>query len=248
MDHVMDVRDDAASTTRAPASSAPTQLERLQRTLGNAGIGAALQREADGDEQRGASPVLDIVGRGGGSPMSTDVRSDMESSLGADFGDVRIHTGGPAASSAAAVGARAYTVGNDVVFNDGAYDPHSTDGRKTLAHELTHVVQQRSGPVDGTPTGDGIAISDPGDRFEREAVSVSEQVVAAGSAPAVSASSAGAGASVQREAVPEEEEQPVQALQREAAPEEEEQPVQALQREEAPPEEEEVQTLPVTGC
>ena len=107
--------------------------------------------------------------RAAGRRCRADVRGEMEAGLGADFGDVRVHDGGAAAASAQAVNAKAYTVGNDVVFNRGAYQPDTAEGRHTLAHELTHVVQQRSGPVDGTPTGDGVALSDPDDRFEREA-------------------------------------------------------------------------------
>ena len=77
----------------------------------------------------------------------------MESRLGHDFGDVRVHTDGGAHDSAKAVNAHAYTVGPNIVFQRDKYDSPSTDGRTMLAHELTHVVQQRSGPVDGTPTG-----------------------------------------------------------------------------------------------
>ena len=55
----------------------------------------------------------------------------------------------------AAVNANAYTVGSNIVFQRDRYDPGSPDGKVTLAHELTHVVQQRSGPVDGTPAGGG---------------------------------------------------------------------------------------------
>lgn len=213
---------------RPKAVASPAQrasgVEHLQRTLGNAGVGLALQRDrAEGEEAGATSPVLGVIGRGSGSPLDPDVRSDMEASLGADFSDVRVHTGGSAAESANAVGARAYTVGNEIVFNDGAYAPDSHDGRKTLAHELTHVVQQRSGPVDATPTGDGIAVSDPGDRFEREAVATSERVVARDAAPAV----LGPAASVQRDAAPEEDEEAdVQMLQRQEdeVPEEEEMP------------------------
>src|SRR5215207_4889869 len=137
----------------------------LQRLAGNASV----SRLVDGESEQERSPVLDIVGKGGGSPLRDDLRADMESHLGTDFGDVRVHDGGAAAESAQAVSARAYTVGNDVVFGSGAYQPDSPEGRHTLAHELTHVVQQRSGPVDGTSTGDGVALSDPDDRFEREA-------------------------------------------------------------------------------
>ncbi len=127
--------------------------------------------------------MLDVVGSGGGSPLARDVREDMEARLGADFSDVRVHTGGTAASSAAAVGAQAYTVGNDVVFGAGTFDTTSTAGKTMLAHELTHVVQQRSGPVSGTPTGDGISVSDPGDRFEREAEANAVRVMWAPASP-----------------------------------------------------------------
>lgn len=149
----------------------------LQRHVGN----HTLQRAAEA-----RSPVLDVVGSGGGSPLAPGVREDMEARLGADFSDVRVHTGGTAASSAAAVGAHAYTVGRDVVFGAGKFDTTSTAGKTMLAHELTHVVQQRSGPVSGTPTGDGVSVSDPGDRFEREAVANAETVMRAPLPTAVS--------------------------------------------------------------
>ena len=146
----------------------------------------------------------------------------MESAFGQDFQDVRVHTGTDATASAQRLGAHAYTVGNDVVFSDGQYDPGSTSGQKVLAHELAHVVQQRSGPVDGTDTGTGVKVSDPGDRFERAAEDTADRVTS-GQSPAASDSASAAGASVQREAAPEEEmEEPVQGLwvQREEAEEE----------------------------
>ncbi|MEW2067869.1 DUF4157 domain-containing protein [Streptomyces sp. NPDC007346] len=101
--------------------------------------------------------------RGSGQALDTTTRTDMESRLGADFSDVRLHTGAEARRSAAEIGARAYTSGNHVVIGDGGGDRH------TLAHELTHVIQQRQGPVAGTDNGAGLSVSDPGDRFEREA-------------------------------------------------------------------------------
>ena len=93
----------------------------------------------------------------------------MEARLGHDFSDVRVHDDSRAHDSAVGVNANAYTVGSNIVFQRDRYDPSSADGKVTLAHELTHVVQQRSGPVDGTPAGGGIKVSDPSDRFEREA-------------------------------------------------------------------------------
>ncbi len=200
-------------------------LTHLQRTAGNAAVAQRLAGEHDEEER---SPVHDVVGRGGGRPLDADTRADMEARLGADFSDVRIHDDGKAHDSAVAVNAHAYTVGSDVVFQRDRYDPSSESGKLTLAHELTHVVQQRSGPVDGTPAAGGVRISDPSDRFEREAASNAERVMAA-PAP-VQTLHAGHDHAVQREEAPEEEE--VQTLRADAP----------VQREEAP-EEEEVQTL-----
>ena len=171
----------------------PAGLLGLQRAVGNAGVAGVMEEER--------SPVLDVVGSGGGAPLDRDTRTDMESRLGHDFGDVRVHTDAGAHDSARAVNAHAYTVGSNIVFQRDKYDPSSTDGRTMLAHELTHVVQQRSGPVDGTPTGGGIQVSDPSDRFEREAVSNAERAM---SAPAPVAASP-SGRAVQRQADEEEE-------------------------------------------
>jgi hypothetical protein len=189
----------------------------LQRVAGNAGVTAALD-----DEER--SPVHDVVGTGGRS-LDADVRSDMESRLGADFGDVRVHDDAAAHESAASVGAHAYTVGSNVVFQRDAYDPASQQGRTTLAHELTHVIQQRSGPVDGTSAPGGIKVSDPSDRFEREAADNASRAMAEPSAPVVAAAAVqrdGSASTVQREEDEEPEEEPVQGLfvQREEAEEE----------------------------
>ncbi|HVQ93071.1 MAG TPA: DUF4157 domain-containing protein [Mycobacteriales bacterium] len=192
----------------------PAGLLGLQRAVGNNGVGAMLEDDR--------SPVHDVVGSGG-QPLDTDTRADMESRLGHDFGDVRLHTDSAAHDSAVGVNANAYTVGSHVVFQRDKYDPSSTEGRTTLAHELTHVVQQRSGPVDGSPAAGGIQVSEPSDRFEREAASTAEQAMAA-PAPTVEAAApvGAAGAAVQREEMAEEEEAPVQGsfVQREEAEEE----------------------------
>jgi hypothetical protein len=142
----------------------PSSVAALQRLAGNAAVAGML-----GPTSPPASPVHDVIGSAGGRPLEAPVREAMEQHLRADFGDVRVHTGGEADASARSVGAEAYTVGRDVVFAEGRYAPDTEPGQRMLAHELTHVVQQRSGPVDGTPTGDGLAVSDPGDRFEQEA-------------------------------------------------------------------------------
>jgi hypothetical protein len=169
----------APTVARALADRRPDMLGSagvtfLQRTAGNASTAGLVEEDR--------SPVLDVLSSGGGRPLDAETRTDMESRLGADFGDVRVHSDSAASDSAKAVGAHAYTVGSDVVLGGGV-DTSSTSGRTTLAHELTHVVQQRSGPVDGTPAAGGIQVSDPGDRFERAAEANAERVMS-GPAPA----------------------------------------------------------------
>jgi hypothetical protein len=70
----------------------------------------------------------------------------MESKFGYNFGNVKIHTGKEAADSAEMIMARAYTIGEDIIFAEGQYRPNVSEGRKLLAHELMHVVQQSTGP------------------------------------------------------------------------------------------------------
>lgn len=138
---------------------------------GRAGGGAAEDRhqhgpgcghQESGQPQLQRSAVHDVL-RSGGRPLDEATRSDMEARLGADFSDVRIHDDAAARASAAEVGAHAYTSGSHVVIGDGGGDRH------TLAHELTHVIQQRHGPVAGNDNGTGVRVSDPGDAFERAA-------------------------------------------------------------------------------
>jgi hypothetical protein len=173
----------------------------LQRAVGNAGVGALMEEER--------SPVHDVV-NSGGSPLAPEVREEMEGRLGHDFSDVRVHTDGAAHDSASSVNAHAYTVGSNVVFQRDKFDTSSTAGKTMLAHELTHVIQQRSGPVDGTDAGGGIKVSDPSDRFEREAAAHADSVMSAPAPSEAHESAPGSGSAVQRdadvdEAAPEEE-------------------------------------------
>jgi hypothetical protein len=77
-----------------------------------------------------------------GTPLDGITRAFFEPRFGGDLSQVRIHTDDRAAASADAVNARAYTFGNDIAFGAGEYDPHTVPGRRLIAHELTHVVQQ----------------------------------------------------------------------------------------------------------
>lgn len=78
-----------------------------------------------------------------GKPLDEQTRRSMEAGLGHDFSNVRVHTDEQADAAARSLGASAYTVGNDLVFASGKYDPESAAGKERIAHELTHVVQQR---------------------------------------------------------------------------------------------------------
>lgn len=100
---------------------------------------------ASGPDRSAAPPIVDDVLRSSGEPLDHDTRHFMESRFGHDFGGVRVHTGAQASASARAVQALAYTVGNNIVFGSGRYAPSENSGRRLLAHELTHVIQQTGG-------------------------------------------------------------------------------------------------------
>jgi Domain of unknown function (DUF4157) len=163
-----------AGSVRPSAVASAASVLHLQHSVGNAGTAAYLQRELAPSEEASdhSSPVHETIGSGG-SPLDPGTRSTMEQSLGSDFGSVRLHVD---AKSAESVKAAAYTVGEDIVVHPNHFTPGSPQAQRTLAHELTHVVQQRSGPVAGTPQAGGIQVSDPSDRFEQEAERTAEAV------------------------------------------------------------------------
>ena len=132
-------------------------------------------RTASGHPRPSAVPVrpLPDVARDHGRPLAAPLAEEMGARLGADLSDVRVHTGSAARAAAAELGARAYTWGSHVVVGDGGADKH------TLAHELTHVLQQRQGPVRGVDHGHGFKISDPYDTYERDAEANATRVMRA---------------------------------------------------------------------
>jgi len=133
-----------------------------------------------------APPIVHEVLRSPGRPLDASARAFMEPRFGHDFSHVRVHTGARASDSAVAVHALAYTVRSDVVFGAGQYTPGSHDGRRLIAHELTHVIQNRSSAGVNADT-----IIDENDPSEREADVVS-QAVAAGHSAAVARRLSGA--------------------------------------------------------
>jgi len=120
-------------------------------------------------------------GGGGGRPLPEAVRRNMESAFGSDFSDVRIHVG----PQASAIGALAFTLGSDIHFAPGLYNPESHHGQHLLGHELAHVVQQRAGRV-RNPFGSGVAVvQDPA--LEAEADRLGQRAATHVAAPALQA-------------------------------------------------------------
>jgi hypothetical protein len=108
-----------------------------------------------------------------GQPLDAAARAYFEPRFRQDFSQVRVHTDARAAESARTVNARAYTLGSDIVFAEGAFSPGSSAGLRLLGHELAHTVQQRNNEVPQTPS-----VSRPADAAEREADSAVEAALA----------------------------------------------------------------------
>lgn len=124
----------SAFSIGAPSISRMTASSAQRAELGGEAGGAF--EAGDGLQQQLSAT------RGGGSPLPNELRRKFEPAFGADFGAVRVHTGGDSAQMSNAIQAKAFTNGSDIHFNQGVYDPHSSAGQRLLAHELTHVVQQ----------------------------------------------------------------------------------------------------------
>jgi len=113
------------------------------------------RKESDSSSPAYAPPAVhDVLNSSSGGPMDRSTRSFMESRFGQDFGDVKIHDDHTAAESASEINAKAYTSGNNIVFNKSQYSPDSNSGKRLLAHELTHVVQQKGKSNAGAPVSD----------------------------------------------------------------------------------------------
>ena len=124
-----------------------------------------------------APAVVHEVLNSPGQPLEATTRVFMEPRFGHDFSHVRLHTDAKAAQSAREVSANAYTAGRNIVFANGQYAPHTADGRKLIAHELTHVIQQ--GNETSLPASVPLPIDTSGEAAAEEA---SEQVMSGQSA------------------------------------------------------------------
>src|SRR5262245_27225368 len=157
-------RESAAERQLAPSPnrknrSAPARenhtRRRLQGTMGN-------------------QAVLQLLGkRPEGHPLPHDLRRRFEPRFGQDLGGIRIHRNGSAAQSAQSMGALAYTLGRDIVFAEGQYQPGTLVGDRILAHEIAHALQQRR----AAPPRDGVLLGVGSDRDEAEAHRASRAVM-----------------------------------------------------------------------
>jgi hypothetical protein len=153
------------SEERAPP--ARDAAERVAAGIGNQAF-SVLAREGGGILPDGrAHPDVEATiarTRGAGGGLDSGVRDRFGAHVGDSLTDVRVHTDATADALATSVSARAFTTGSDVYFARGEYRPGSSDGDRLLAHELSHVVQQR-----GAPTSGPLLVSQPGDAPEVEA-------------------------------------------------------------------------------
>lgn len=128
-----------AGNTAPPGDEDNLQLKPAGSTT------AYLQKKPGGEPPGTGTASLESrlqSSKGNGSPLSEPVKKNMESSIGADFSQVKIHTDSNAAQLSKELNAQAFTTGNDIFFNNGKYDPGTRDGQHLLAHELTHTIQQ----------------------------------------------------------------------------------------------------------
>jgi Domain of unknown function (DUF4157) len=161
---------------RSQSQDAPF-LTGLQQLYGNRYVQRVLDAtskpEAAGELEPDVEAAI-LRERGRGDTLGEGVRARMEGAFGTDFSSVRVHTDSKAHQLNRAVSAVAFTTADDIFFSRGAYQPDTSEGKKLLAHELTHVVQQG-----GQASPGKLVLSDPHDRSEQEAAGVSQQITAA---------------------------------------------------------------------
>ncbi len=152
------------------------ECQKKRSTLSRPASLSPLQRRSnDQAESSEVPPVVHEVLNSPGHPLEPETRNFMESRFRHDFSQVRVHTDIKAAQSAQAVNALAYTIQRDIVFGAGQYAPRTVEGTRLLAHELTHVVQQRSSH---TYPSEYLSVSPSNSSAEQEAQTNAEHITA----------------------------------------------------------------------
>ncbi len=160
----------AAQRQRAPHVQAALQRHAPKHYTAQRHVGPqpqAAQPSRIGNAFR-VPPTVNLSNPGQGRPLPEAVRRKMESVFNTDFSDVRVHVGAQAQS----IGAVAFTMGSQIHFATGQYNPDTSHGQRLLGHELMHVMQQRSGRM-RNPFGGGVAVvQDPGMEAEAERMGI----------------------------------------------------------------------------
>jgi hypothetical protein len=162
------------ATARIGGSRGTTVVFRLESAEAAREVAAAFGPRDPNGVGAEADAHVERAARTDGSALPGELRTRFESSLGADLSSVRIHTGAESQVAAKAVGARAYTVGQDIHFGAGHYDPGSAGGQYLIAHEVAHTVQQAGVAA---RRQNKLEVSSPQDSAEREADRAADAMV-----------------------------------------------------------------------
>jgi uncharacterized protein DUF4157 len=159
--------------SRSSEPGGTTLLVALQQTIGNRGVQLLLQHQGASGDPAPQAIVAALADRSSGRPLDTHLRSELEHGFGTQLGDVRTHDDVTAGRLAAGLGANAFTRGSQIYFAAGMAQFDTDTGRRLLAHEMAHVIQQRS-HAEG-PTS---LVSQPGEAAELSAESSASAVLA----------------------------------------------------------------------
>jgi len=171
------------SPTDPQYNHAPPQktdpYQQLQRTAGNAAVQRMVVQRASTAPAELDDETAQAIQRkkGGGQPVDSNLADRTEAVTGSELNDVRVHTDAEADQLSRKLNARAFTTGRDIFFREGAYAPHTTEGDRLIAHELTHVVQQQS---QGQTAVSPKRINDPNNTAEKEADRSAEKITQPG--------------------------------------------------------------------
>ena len=188
-----------AQLMQAPETMRSEDVIGAQKQVGNQVVQRALDSHQHSDQAADQQGNLrkDLAQqiqqkRGSGSPLPGNIRKEVGQKMGRSFSDVRVHTDAKADQLNRSISARAFTIGSDIFFKEGVFEPGTSQGRETLMHELTHVAQQ-SGSQGGSAQ---LKLGAPDTAMEKEAEKVSKSK---GAANPTARAAAGAGKAVQRQ-------------------------------------------------
>ncbi len=179
---------EARTKSASPKSNRPLPtpadaiIQRKESCACGGGCARCGQAQADTTKAHLAPQAAELLNQANnsyGSPLPADLRQQLSSSLDSDLENVRVHTGESSARAAREIGASAYTTGSDIHFAEGAYNPSTTEGKRLLAHEAVHTVQQGLGQ---TTRQHKTEVSQPSDPAEREADNLADAIVTTGAA------------------------------------------------------------------